>query len=741
MRLTCKNIIAWNVLVAALGFQQLSLAEIRVGAEGETVQDLAEPALTANVLAGKLLGNNVSMLHVRHAGTEDQAGFVSGYGSIVGIENGVVLSTGKVSSLLGPNTENESSDVIFDINIEDRDFFLLNDQHFTRDESILKLDFIPPADQTQITFRYVFGSDEYPAGAPGLHDGMQDFMAVFVNGVNCAQIGGSKVGVDTLNANVNSESYIDNTPILDDPLSTLVSPYNTQMDGFSRVLTCTAPVLPGQENHLEIGIVDSSRNPSKSRVNSWVIIESKTGPLGDNDGGSDDCADNTDCTGGNDDDAGNQDSDGDGVSDRDECPVEAACPDSDGDGIPDYLDNVDNTDPRAVGGNGSGADERVKVGLNGAGALGGEIFVLLAVLGLARCWRARRSNKSFFQLAISCVVVALGLTVLSRPISADEATPSGAWYVLGALGPSSLQPDTNGTAYQLDDDQDLGYKLALGYDLFDQLSVEASLAKLGSATLLPTGKVQYDPYAVSALYHVLGQRGEHSVFIKAGLATLNTSSNVPTDTVNNYQLLLGFGGEWAWRHGWSLRAELESYDKDASHLSVGVVKRFVHETTQPKAEIPAETAAIQKPLCTDAKPNQTCYMPPIVEQKKSCALVAGRVENFYFDTNRAELAQKAELVLNEIAEALKTCPAFNVEIRAHADSVGTNEKNLVLSRLRAQTVRLYLETRGVASSRLTSEGYGESRPIADNRTAEGRALNRRVEFEIKQANPVQKSQF
>lgn len=840
MRLSYHSNLAWGVFFTALSVQQLSFAAFSVGTEGESVRDLEEYSLTPRLLAGSLLGKNVQILNARHVGTDEQAGFVSGYGPIVGIDSGVVLSTGKVSTLLGPNTSDSSSDVIFDINIEDRDFFQLNDQHFTRDESILKLDFVPPANQNQITFRYVFGSDEYSEAASGIDQGMQDFMAIFVNGVNCAQIDSVKVGVATLNTTVNAGYYIDNPPSLD---ASSTSPYPTQMDGFSQVLTCTAPVIPGERNHLEIGIVDASSDLSKSRVNSWVIIESidleplidsdKDGilnhvdPDDDNDGipdavegnldvddddlpnsldldsdgdgksDSDECPDSSACQNsdsdtipdfvdidddsagagdsdqdgladdvecenytnkssikcsdrdndlvpdytdtdrGDDDDADDQDTDGDGISDRDECPVEAACPDGDGDGIPDYLDNVDNTDPRAVDGSGSGTDEQVKVGLNGAGALGMEVFGLLLLMALLRCYRPQKPGTvaSRWMVAAVITVALLG----SRPALADEAKPSGSWYLLGALGPSALEPDTNATPYQLDDDQDLGYKLALGYDVLDQLSLEASLAKLGEASLLPRGKVEYDPYAFSALYHVLGQRGARSVFLKAGLATLNTSSDVPTDTVNEYQLLLGLGGEWAWRQGWSLRAELESYDKDASHLSLGLVKRFspkrsaLSETSAPSQSL----AAVQKPLCRDARPQKSCHMPPMVEQKKSCALVTGRMEGIYFENNSADLTQSAVAVLNEAAEVLKTCPAFSVEIGAHADSVGTEERNLVLSRHRAQTVKLHLVARGVEPSRLTSEGYGEAKPIADNHSAQGRALNRRVEFEMKQTSPAQ----
>ena len=73
---------------------------------------------------------------------------------------------------------------------------------------------------------------------------------------------------------------------------------------------------------------------------------------------------------------------------------------------------------------------------------------------------------------------------------------------------------------------------------------------------------------------------------------------------------------------------------------------------------------------------------------------------------------------------------YNLTISGHTDDVGDEAKNLDLSKRRAASVRNYLINKGIDEKRLTSEGYGESKPIADNKTSKGRALNRRVEFEI-----------
>jgi len=88
-------------------------------------------------------------------------------------------------------------------------------------------------------------------------------------------------------------------------------------------------------------------------------------------------------------------------------------------------------------------------------------------------------------------------------------------------------------------------------------------------------------------------------------------------------------------------------------------------------------------------------------------------------------------VLDEAAQKLKEQPALIVEIEGHTDSIGTELYNLGLGKRRAEVVKGYLVLRHqVDPKRMTTLSYGEARPIADNRTREGRALNRRVEFKV-----------
>jgi outer membrane protein OmpA-like peptidoglycan-associated protein len=101
-----------------------------------------------------------------------------------------------------------------------------------------------------------------------------------------------------------------------------------------------------------------------------------------------------------------------------------------------------------------------------------------------------------------------------------------------------------------------------------------------------------------------------------------------------------------------------------------------------------------------------------------------------FDVNKAALKQPSKLELAELAQILSKYADTNILLEGHTDSTGSEEYNLDLSRLRAQSVANELSTNGVNASRFTIMGYGESQPIAENSSAEGRALNRRVEVAI-----------
>jgi outer membrane protein OmpA-like peptidoglycan-associated protein len=99
-----------------------------------------------------------------------------------------------------------------------------------------------------------------------------------------------------------------------------------------------------------------------------------------------------------------------------------------------------------------------------------------------------------------------------------------------------------------------------------------------------------------------------------------------------------------------------------------------------------------------------------------------------FESGKAVLLAGSYKVLDEMSESLREWPEVTLEIQGHTDNTGVAAKNLELSQQRAETVRQYMIDKGIAANRLTAVGYGQERPIADNKTKNGRAQNRRVEI-------------
>lgn len=106
----------------------------------------------------------------------------------------------------------------------------------------------------------------------------------------------------------------------------------------------------------------------------------------------------------------------------------------------------------------------------------------------------------------------------------------------------------------------------------------------------------------------------------------------------------------------------------------------------------------------------------------------GVLKGVTFKTGGTELTDNAKNVLDGVAEELKKFPEIKAEVQGHTDSTGNEAFNLSLSQKRAQAVMDYLVSQGVPAAQLTAKGYGQSAPIADNKTADGRQKNRRVEM-------------
>jgi len=115
----------------------------------------------------------------------------------------------------------------------------------------------------------------------------------------------------------------------------------------------------------------------------------------------------------------------------------------------------------------------------------------------------------------------------------------------------------------------------------------------------------------------------------------------------------------------------------------------------------------------------------ILREKKAVVL-----EGVEFDNDKDTLRPESLTTLNEVAASLKDWPDVRLEVQGHCSDPGTAAHNMDLSQRRAAAVKAYLVSRGIEGSRLEAKGYGESRPIATNKTEAGRQLNRRVELHV-----------
>ena len=105
-------------------------------------------------------------------------------------------------------------------------------------------------------------------------------------------------------------------------------------------------------------------------------------------------------------------------------------------------------------------------------------------------------------------------------------------------------------------------------------------------------------------------------------------------------------------------------------------------------------------------------------------------ENLEFETGKDIIKDESLPSLSELADVLVKKPEWKLQIAGHTDNVGPAQSNLILSKKRAESVKKFMISKGIDASRLSTLYFGETDPIADNGTAEGRQKNRRVEMTI-----------
>ena len=130
---------------------------------------------------------------------------------------------------------------------------------------------------------------------------------------------------------------------------------------------------------------------------------------------------------------------------------------------------------------------------------------------------------------------------------------------------------------------------------------------------------------------------------------------------------------------------------------------------------------------TTTSPDSTEKNIPLQPIEENASVV---LKNIFFDVNKYEIKTTSQVELDKIVQLLNDNPTVKIQLAGHTDNVGNASDNLKLSENRAKAVINYLVSKGIDAKRLTPKGYGASQPVADNKTEEGRAINRRTELKV-----------
>lgn len=217
------------------------------------VFDLPDDQAKGNELAETLIGSGIIINNIDYVGVDSSAGFFEAEEEIIGFESGIILSTGDVKDVVGPNTLDDTS--TNNGLTGDADLETLIPGYRTYDATVLEFDFIPTHDQ--LYFEYVFASEEYNEF---VNSSYNDVFGFFVNGENVATIPGTDVPVSINNVNGGNPYGEDAShPELfrNNDLNDGGGDINTEMDGLTVVLPIQADVIPGQYNRIKLAIADA----------------------------------------------------------------------------------------------------------------------------------------------------------------------------------------------------------------------------------------------------------------------------------------------------------------------------------------------------------------------------------------------------------------------------------------------------------------------------------------------------
>ena len=395
------------------------------------------------------------------------------------------------------------------------------------------------------------------------------------------------------------------------------------------------------------------------------------------------------------------------------------------------------------------------------------------------------------------MLVGLVSVIACLPAHASEPeTLEESWYIGGGLGMSQLTPD-GGDVWDVDNDKDLSKKVYGGFNIGRDFGLEAFWNDFGEAKLKNDkggeSSVSYQAYGANLVYHVPSYFGTIHPIAKLGVAKVDTKgSGVDVNQKNKFDVMAGVGAEMQLEEGFRIRAEYERFDEDINQLSIGlnwrpvlyrqpveapqpVPQTFVQReqpivivNQAPPAPRPApvvKPAPAPKPVVKTVVKTVVKHVPVVVRTPAPKPIVRTIIKQAppviqkvhvpapkaqprvihktlaggsHFASNSATLTQSGRSALDRMASDLlrDRVVIHNITIIGHTDSVGSDSANLRLSQQRAQTVANYLGSRGLNRNGMTVVGRGEKEPIANNKTAAGRAQNRRVNLVVKGSQTI-----
>jgi outer membrane protein OmpA-like peptidoglycan-associated protein len=305
-----------------------------------------------------------------------------------------------------------------------------------------------------------------------------------------------------------------------------------------------------------------------------------------------------------------------------------------------------------------------------------------------------------------------------------------------------VAPEGQANGWSTNDDADSGWKIYGGYQFKPLWSVELSYVNGGEAglgnvnpaleLLIPDATIDYTTPSIMAVRWLKERNEPFNAFLKLGVSAIGNSasdSRIPYEKQTSAQLAAGLGAQLKFAERWFVRGDVDFYDRDHYYAGLSIGGNFGGAGASIPAPTPYEPPpAVEKPPVVEKAPVVAPAPVPAPAPAPVCNDVVTVLDGVTFDTNSDRLTLNARRVLDNVVDRLKASPSDTVEVLAHTDSQGSAEYNMGLSIRRAKSVDDYLVAQGIAGSRVSYRGVGEAQPIADNDTAAGRALNRRVEL-------------